>query len=138
MTSAVGLRTGSRSSEQAIDFKLRTLTANLIRIVRGGGTPYDVEGQVMELAREFQGHRELTSHGVSPHVIDAALCIRPEIERRDHPHREMQDAEASVVKGALQLAAATLLNQNTFKATGGAEMLSGQQRWEELRDFTRR
>lgn len=120
-------------SEYTISIRLRELTANLIRIVRGSGKLYEVEGQVLRVAEELERHRELVSHGVSQHVIDEALNIRSELETRDHPNRNWQDGQATIVKGALQYAASTLLNQNSHGANGHEEMMEGQRKIEELR-----
>lgn len=114
--------------EHQISFKLRMLAANLIRIVRGAGKLYEVEAHITDLASDFQRYRDLTSSGVPQHIIDAALCIDKELDNRNPLDRPYQEGEATMVRGALQYAAATLLNQNTFGAKGRDEMLIGAKR----------
>lgn len=48
-------------NEKMVESRLRNLTANLMRITRGGGKLHEVESQVMELANALAKHRNLTS-----------------------------------------------------------------------------
>lgn len=120
-------------SEQMVEDSLRRLAANLIRITRGSGTLYEVEAQIMELAELLAKHRSLTSHGVSPHVFDKALSYDPYIAYDDEGSANFQLALSQIVKGALQLAASAMLDNNTTKHQGEMELLEGQVMWEKLR-----
>lgn len=120
-------------SEQMVEGSLRRLAANLIRITRGSGTLYEVEPQIMELAELLAKHRSLTSNGMSPHVFDKALSYDPDIADDDEGTAKFQRARSQIVRGALQLAASAMLDNNTTKHQGEMELLEGQVMWEELR-----
>jgi hypothetical protein len=124
-------------NEGMVEDRLRRLAANLMRICRGSGTLYEVEAQVMELAELFAKHRSLTSHGVSPHIFDKALSYDPDISSEDKELAEFQRVRLQIVKGALQLTASELIDNNTTKHQGGEELREGQVRWENLRSKRR-
>lgn len=120
-------------NEKMVGSSLRNLTANLMRITRGSGKLLEVESQVMELANELAKHRDLTSQGVSPHIYRQALVFDPEIHTEDQDVAEKHRARAMVVQGALQFAAAEILDQSTFKSAGDDEMSDGVRMWEAWR-----
>ena len=120
-------------NEAMVDSTLRGLAANFFRIARGGGKLYEVEAQVMKLAALLAEHRKITSHGVSPHIFDEALSFDPEVSKEDKEVAEIQRVRSQIVRGALQLAASEILDQNTSKHMGEEELYEGQVRWEELR-----
>lgn len=121
-------------NEKMVESHLRDLTANLMRISRGSGKLYEVERQVMELANELAKHRNLTSHGVSPHIYRQALLFDPKIHKEDKDLAERHRARSVVVQGALQFAAAEILDQNTFRSAGDDEMWEGIRIWEAWRE----
>lgn len=121
-------------NEQMIGSGLRQLTANLIRISRGSGSLHEVEAQVMELAELFAKHRNITSHGVSPHIFDKALNYDPVTSLEDQETATLQRVRSQIVRGALQIAASALVDNNTTKHQGETELLEGQLQWEELRN----
>ena len=120
-------------NEGIVEARLCRLAANLMRISRGSGALYEVEGQIMELADLFAKHRTLASHGVSPHIIDKALSYDPDISPEDKELAEFQRARSQIVRGALQLAASELIDNNTTRNQGEEELREGQMKWEELR-----
>ncbi|KIC45345.1 hypothetical protein RA28_12900 [Ruegeria sp. ANG-S4] len=68
-------------SEMEVDYRLRVIAANLIRLARGGGKAYELEAQINQAQLAFERYRELATHGVPPHVIDRALAS-PNAPRR--------------------------------------------------------
>ncbi|MGR3512962.1 MAG: hypothetical protein ACU0GG_09375 [Paracoccaceae bacterium] len=126
-----------RRSEMEVDYRLRDLTANLIRLARGGGGKfYEVEQQMKDALVAFGKYREVAGEGVSSHKIDKALNLRPELERRDFEDQadvKRQEGTACMIRGALQFAASHLLGQNTQGANGVEEMFKGQRIIEECR-----
>ena len=119
--------------EKMVESRLRNLTANLMRITRGSGKLHEVESQVMELANELAKHRNLTSQGVSQHIYRQAILFDPEIHTENQDVAERHRARAVIVQGALQFAAAELLDQNTFRSAGDDEMSDGVRMWEAWR-----
>src|SRR5262245_54650182 len=54
---------------------LRELTANLMRIVRGAGKPYDVGEQLVAALSAFKDYREAVGEWPSQYEISEALSI---------------------------------------------------------------
>lgn len=129
----IGHRREVEWNERMLEARICRLAANFMRISRGSGTLYEVETQVMELADLFAKHRNITSHGVSPHIFDKALSYDPDISLEDQELAEFQRVHSQIVKGALQLAASELLGNNTTKHQGEEELREAQVKWEELR-----
>lgn len=124
-----------------VDYRLRDLTANLIRLARGGGKFEEVERQLQSALVAFGKYREVADEGVSPHIIDRALNLTPEIERRDFEDSldlKRQKGTACMIRGALQISASHLVGQNTQGAKGVEEMFEGQRIIEECRRQVRR
>ncbi|MEO1148362.1 MAG: hypothetical protein AAFY26_22515 [Cyanobacteria bacterium J06638_22] len=120
-------------NEKMVESRLRNLAANLMRIARGSGKLHEVEAQVMDLANELAKHRELTSHGVSPHIYQQALLFDPEIRADDKDIADRRRARATIVQGALQFAASEMLDQNTFRSKGDEEISEGVRLYEAWR-----
>lgn len=120
-------------NEGMVEYELSRLAANLMRICRGSGELYEVEDQIMGPANLFAQHRHLTSHGVSPHIFDKALSYDPKIDIEDKDLADFQRAKSQIVRGALQVAASELTENNTTKHKGEEELIEGQMKWEALR-----
>jgi hypothetical protein len=48
-----------RASDQ-VEWKIRELTANLLRITRGAGKPYEIMQQMVDLAETMRGYQAAT------------------------------------------------------------------------------
>ncbi len=61
--------------EAEIRWALRNLTANLIRITRGAGKPYEIVRQVDELARALRGYHDALGHWPRSDELENALAF---------------------------------------------------------------
>ena len=109
----------SEQLESLISYRLRDLTANLIRVARGHGKPYDIVTQILELTdflREYQA-----STGRWPDAGNLLGTINQYDAREDlHGH-----AQEMMISGALQVAASRLLRQTNIESQGRSEMFQG-------------
>jgi len=115
---------------------LRELAANLMRITRGAGEPWEVGRQTQELVNTLVAHREACGHMPGSEEIAAALAIeeRNWAQGVSDAASEMLDAGDTIVRGCLQIAASHLLGQNTQLAAARDEMHEGIRYLEEIRE----
>jgi hypothetical protein len=76
-----------------VDWKIRELTANLLRITRGAGKPYEIMTQMIELAEAIRGYHAAT--GLSPYADEfaRALNVSNDLETMQHWRAEDRDRE---------------------------------------------
>jgi hypothetical protein len=120
---------------------LRELTANLIRVARGAGKPYDVEVQAARFLEACDEYRAATSHGLPTDAVHDMLRVRqyaPEDRARTDEQNAWDSGEENMVAGALQIAASRLVGQGTQEARGQSEMFEGLRIIERLREERRR
>ncbi len=125
-----------QNCEREVDYRLRDLSANLLRLIRGGGKSYEVENQLKHAQNAIERYRATASHGVPPHLIDGALNLRleaPDGVEENSEDRIWRDGQERMIRGALQIAASHLLGQNSQGAKGTDELYEGQRIIEELR-----
>lgn len=125
--------------EEALKSALRALTANLLRICRGGGKA-ELGRQLTGCIRAFQDYYE--SHGHYPvhatiqQILDPDAAMkehRPWIDQNeddlarwaDDGTLERERAFQQIRNGALQVDASMLLNQITQERRGETEMADG-------------
>jgi hypothetical protein len=107
---------------------LRELTANLLRIMRGAGRPYNVVGQLGALVDALVRFEEKTESALLPNEIADFLSIERDQQFRDSisdAGLDRIDAEQLVLRGAIQIAASRLLSQRTQESIGHHEMYDG-------------
>lgn len=139
------MRTVSENSEvdlahqqalSQLDWKLRELTANLLRITRGAGKPYQIMQQMTDLAAAIQGFWD--AKGLSPYGDEfaRALDVSNDLETMQswsNEDREREYAERRLIRGVLQVVASRLIGQKTQEAAGHNEMYDGLRSLEDLR-----
>jgi hypothetical protein len=117
-----------KDAERSVDWAIRELTANLMRISRGAGKSYDVGKQTVELMNSFQEYWD--THGVWPwDRLNEFLAydrfqyeLRPDTELLERSLRRTQN---KIVRGSLQMVASDLLRQSTQVAAGETEFFDG-------------
>jgi hypothetical protein len=100
----------------------REMTANLLRVIRGAGKPYELPQQIIDLgdsildasksARKWaiwSAMEETLQSGI-PNSFDAA---------------EAASSDGPIAKGALQFVASRLVGQNAQEAAGRREIVNG-------------
>jgi hypothetical protein len=107
---------------------LQELTANLMRVSRGGGDPHDIVGHIQAFASSMVDHHKQTGKSVPVDEFSAALSVSTDAElisRLDDDEAEHLQETDAVIRGALQVAASRILRQRTYEALGRAEMHEG-------------
>ena len=108
-------------------YAARALTANLIRIHRGAGKPYELGRQLTELVKAMQAHWDAAKYWPYNEIADE---LRVEDDRdwmagAESAEIDIHYAKRSIVDGALQIAASRLLGQRPQEAAGEHEMYQG-------------
>lgn len=118
-----------------LSWPLRSLAANLIRVVRGAGRAYELPSQMVAVLEAIEAYREVVGHYPSDYELSQPINVRyPENWRL----RDGYDgALSTMVQGALQMAASELVRQDTQMTAGESEMLKGVQRLERYRESQR-
>ncbi|WP_296597541.1 hypothetical protein [Phenylobacterium sp.] len=130
----------NRALEQ-VEGGLVELTANLIRVVRGAGRPGDIIEQVVGLTEALREYGDAAGH--LPAGDELAGMIRLESREVVVGHVSESSAawhyaEQRMVRGALQMAASSLLGQLTQRAAGSQELFNGLFEIERMREENRR
>ncbi len=129
------LRVASETSEyerkiergrQEIDYPLRELAANIIRVVRGAGRAYDIGRQCVEVIEAYKRYHEFVERWPADHEITRALSL-PDLFDSDLEDDEFDHARAiqRIVRGALQMTASEILAQRLQFAAGQEELYAG-------------
>ena len=124
-----------------VSWALRDLTANLLRIVRGAGKPYEIVRQADELLQALVAYQKAVGHWPPSHELAEMLSVdRNEEWRSQLKNSELNRlyAEERIVRGALQKTASRLIGQATQEAAGDSEMYDGLRGLEAARAESRR
>jgi hypothetical protein len=124
-----------------LEYPLRDLAANMLRVIRGAGKPHMLAAQMLEVLQIMQEYREASGYLPPPDEIKAILDIElPDSLLENISEFEFRevDAERDMIRGALQIAASRLLGQLTQERTGDAELSKGFRAREKLSEDRRR
>lgn len=119
-----------------ISFCLIDLAANILRVIRGAGRPEEICMQIINTAARLKDFK--SDHGYGPssnEVFDMLYLLRA--YRNGEPLKDRAIADHTIICGALQIAASTLLGQNTQASAGHREMYEGLIEVQRLRTATR-
>jgi hypothetical protein len=116
-----------RRYRNRVDNALRQLTANLLRITRGAGRPYEVFKQALQLLEACKEFREQLGYPPDPE-FSQMLNTAPEFDAPDGDH-----ALHSIVCGALQTTASRLLDQRLQIKAAERELSDGIRQLERAR-----
>jgi hypothetical protein len=126
-------------AKRDIEWPLRELAANLIRVVRGAGKSYEIVGQCVAVIEAFQKYREKVGYLPSSWEMDQALSIHQDDEKAIYDEAwEREDAVETMVCGALQIAASRLVDQRTQEHRGRSELMDGFYALERIREEARK
>lgn len=122
-----------------VDWAIRELTANLFRVTRGAGKPWDVGTQAVALVEAMRAFWEATDTWPFDELHEMlALDRRKTTADADENAAATRYAEAAIIDGVLQVAASTLLGQRTQISRGESEMYDGINALERARTEERR
>ncbi len=121
-----------------LDYALRELTANLLRIVRGAGMPHRIGVDLGALRQAVHEYKRAHGDWPSPKVLVEILRFESGIAelqgRRSQAEIDAMeerglfdrmDAEYEICRGALQIVASDLLGQRIQKIAGQKELYEG-------------
>jgi hypothetical protein len=112
--------------QERMDYVLRDLAANIIRVVRGAGKPDDIVDQCNEVMKAAIEYHDKTRRFVSSQSVAWALHLKPErIRDYDSFEGERQLAMRQMIDGSLQVTASRLLGQLTQERRGESELYEG-------------
>lgn len=121
-------------AKEAIEWPLRELAANVMRISRGAGKPYEILEDCIKVVQRFQQYREV--HGVWPSSSEVQEILNfhdPRLRDYSLPYDEMAHAIERIARGSLRMAAGRLVSQQLQADHGENEMLDGIREIEEFR-----
>ncbi|TAU91267.1 hypothetical protein ELI41_23380 [Rhizobium leguminosarum] len=114
------------TAEIDLRWPLKTLAANVIRIVRGAGSPAELGRQCAEVVQAYRDYHTALGEWPSSHLISETLSLRHREYRATTDRAwEWEEAMRQMVAGGLQVAASQLLKQNTQQRAGESEMFDG-------------
>jgi hypothetical protein len=128
-----------RASDQ-VEWKLRELTANLLRITRGAGKPCEIMQQMVDLTEAMRRYQAATGLWPTDEFV-RALNVSYDLETMQHwrdEDRHREYAKDHIIRGALQIVASRLVDQKTQEAAGRSEMHDGIRSLEDLRSEARK
>lgn len=98
---------------ERVEWRLRELAANLLRIIRGAGKPYEMMLQMAELVEAIQAYQAVV--GRAPwEEFNRAVDVSRDIKDMQHwnaEDRHRDDAEHQIIQGVLQVVASRLVRQ---------------------------
>ena len=138
-------------TKQEFSWAIRDTAANMLRIIRGAGKPYELLMQMKKAIDSAIKFQELHGHWPTDVIIDD-LQVEDEMETflargregttdqatidgwwKDGTFDRMM-AEHTIYRGALQAIASELIGQNTQQRRGENEFHGGLRRWIEIRE----
>jgi hypothetical protein len=113
-----------------IDFAIRDLAANLMRVTRGAGKAVLLFRQCTELAKSMSEYHEITGHLPEDFRIQKALSVRSSMldDIKGEDNLEWTAAIDEMLHGALQMAASRLVHQISQEQAGESQLLAGARR----------
>lgn len=125
---------------QDVEWRLRELAANLLRVIRGAGKPYDLPQDAASFVRAVVAYQEAAGHGVPSDELSAMLtdAVDQDIDRAQGDESDRAYAERKIMRGCLQIAASRLLGQRTQESAGDSELYDGARDLEAWREEQRR
>jgi hypothetical protein len=118
-----------------VEWAVRQLTANLLRVTRGAGNAWEIGKQAQGLIEALIEYREVTGAYPSSYEITDALAIwrkQADLESISDDRFDEISAEEAIIRGALRIVAARLLGQRLQEAAGDSEMSEGLRRRDAL------
>ncbi|TIQ35967.1 MAG: hypothetical protein E5X48_11115 [Mesorhizobium sp.] len=112
-----------------IEWPLRRLAANIMRVSRGAGEPYSVIQQCIDVVKGAQAFCDKCGDWPDDNEVREALDFHdPRLRDYTKPHDERSSAIEDIVEGALRLAAGRLLRQDLQERHGEKDLLEGIRR----------
>lgn len=118
----------SAAALKRVQFAVRELAANLLRIIRGAGRPHQLGQDAQALIESLTEYQNRVGRWPFAEEVSAALSIAPSQEFRQQltgASLDRVDAEEMIIRGVLQQVASRLTGQRTHERLGKSEMYEG-------------
>lgn len=115
----------NRLADRLADYQrsLQALTANLLRVSRGAGKPWQIPDDALAVVEATLAYQEAAGIGPSCSETEAALSL--DWPRGTGSEQCFYDAERNMVEGAMQMVASELLGQRTQRSAGSTQLHQG-------------
>lgn len=119
----------ARRAEAQAFHALRTLAANLMRVARGAGKPYELEMHAAAFLDAADAYRALVGHGLSTFDVQNALRVRVDVSDNHPVAAEAERAIEETVAGCLQIAASRSVFDGLSERQGESQVIAGMDAW---------
>ncbi|CAD7044637.1 hypothetical protein REJC140_03846 [Pseudorhizobium endolithicum] len=131
-------RIDRRRGLEELQWPLKELAANLIRVTRGAGRPEELGAQCKAVVEAYSSFRAVSGSWPTAAEISDILSIADEVPKGLTPRtREWEEALDEVMLGSLQRAASKILGQNTQARAGESQLFEGLKTLERQREENR-
>lgn len=128
-----------RRKYPAVEWALKDLAANLMRVARGSGEPQRIYAQCFKLIEAMSDYSKEVGTWPSSHHLQASLdCQRDLTDYLRSEYFEELDAYEIMLRGALQVVASRLLEQKTQESAGDHQLHDGRRMLEKAREDRRK
>lgn len=107
---------------QLIQWPMKELASNLLRVVRGAGRAWELPDQMVAVLEAVERYREVVGHYPSDHELSEFIRFDGQYGDKGD---SVTDAYDKIAQGALQLVASTIVGQKTQQSAGESEMTTG-------------
>ena len=113
---------------------LRALMANMLRVSRGAGRPWEITREAESMLLACIAYSKAV--GVWPSSCETQAALRIDwVTNLNTDEQLFHDAERQMVEGAMQLVASELLGQRTQRSAGSSQLHDG---WGMKLDYVKR
>jgi hypothetical protein len=116
-------------AREGLRWPIRQLTANLLRIVRGAGSPDAFADHLGDVVVAFRAYEVAFGHRPGGDEVQQAMAAEETGDWDGY-----RAAKESLIRGALRLVAGRLLGQDLQAQHGENEMMDGVSRLEEIHE----
>lgn len=130
-----------RDADRELQYALRSFAANLIRVIRGAGKPYEIDLQVKRMTDALNIYFVAFGHLPMPDAYANHLGISKDASiLRDIPTEERLRvyAEEGIIRASLQIVASRLLGQKTHESAAENDFYSSIFNLDEARSMQRK
>jgi hypothetical protein len=134
-----------KRAEEEIGIELRALAANMLRVIRGAGKPYELVRDMSSCLKAFQAYYD--AHSVWPDSYrlqkvldfdpDEYSRLKPDMDEAAMEQWHIKTAENEVCRAALQIVASKLIGQRTQEHQGHSDLYSAFRSLDESREKRR-
>jgi hypothetical protein len=128
-------------AEWQVDASLRNLAANILRVIRGAGRPWEIPEQAQSYINALVDYQAATGHLPLSASAENSLSIDLDQERlgdAEDEYRQKVEARETIIGGALRIAAARILDQRLQVTAGERELSDGLRYLDQAREALRK